>query len=46
MGRELKEGLNQEFSLSKKRAHLTQGEMLRIIRGKNELSQNQLPFAL
>jgi transcriptional regulator with XRE-family HTH domain len=42
MGRKLKEGLNQEFLPSKKRAHLSQGEMLRIIREKNELSQNQL----
>jgi transcriptional regulator with XRE-family HTH domain len=42
MGRKLQEGLHQEFWPSKKRERLTQGEMLRIIREKNELSQNQL----
>jgi transcriptional regulator with XRE-family HTH domain len=42
MGKKLKDLLKEEFTPSKKRVRLTQGEMLRIVREKNELSQNEL----
>lgn len=42
MGSKLREALKQELSLSQKRVRITQGEMLRIIREKNGLSQNEL----
>ena len=42
MGSKLKEALKQDFSRSPKRMFITQGEMLRLIREKNELSQNEL----
>ena len=42
MGSKLKEALKQDFSRSPKRVCITQGEMLRLIREKNELSQNEL----
>ena len=42
MGSKLREALKQDFSPSKKRIRITQGEMLRLIREKNELSQNEL----
>ena len=42
MGKKLKEALKQELSPSKKRASLSQGEMIRIIREKNGYSQNEL----
>jgi transcriptional regulator with XRE-family HTH domain len=42
MGSKLREALKQDFSPSKKRLRLTQGEILRLIREKNGLSQNEL----
>ena len=42
MGKELKELLKEDFTPSKKRIRMTQGEMLRIVRERNELSQNEL----
>lgn len=42
MGKKLKESLKEDFTPSKKRVRISQGEMLRIVREKNELSQNEL----
>jgi transcriptional regulator with XRE-family HTH domain len=42
MGKKLKEFLKEDFTPSKKRVRISQGEMLRIVREKNELSQNDL----
>ena len=42
MGKKPKESLKGNFTPSKKRVRITQGEMLRIVREKNELSQNEL----
>jgi len=42
MGSKLREALKEDFSPSKKRVGLTQGEMLRLIREKNGFSQNEL----
>jgi len=42
MGKKVKEALKEKFQTSKKRVKLSQGEMLRIVREKNELTQNEL----
>lgn len=44
-GRKTKQALDQEFVRSKPRAALTPGQMLTILRQKNELSQAQLAKA-
>ena len=45
MGKKVKQALDSEFSPAKKRERLSQGEILRLIREKNELSQNDLAKA-
>ena len=40
--KKVKSVLKEEFSRSKQRIHLTTGEILAILREKNELTQNQL----
>ena len=42
IGKKAKEALNEEFVLSKQQIKLKQGDVLRILREKNELSQNEL----
>lgn len=41
-GKRVKKSLKEEFTKSKQRIRLTTGEMLAILREKNELTQNQL----
>ena len=41
-GKKVKSALNEEFTRAKRRVRLTTGEMLSILREKNELTQNQL----
>ncbi len=41
-GKKVKSALKSEFSKSKLRVRLTSGEILAILREKNELTQNQL----
>ena len=42
IGKKTKQALKEKFSIAKPVAKLTQGEMIKILREKNELSQNQL----
>ena len=42
IGKKLKVALGEDFSTVKPVAHLTTGKMIKILREKNELSQNQL----
>jgi transcriptional regulator with XRE-family HTH domain len=42
IGKNVKAALSKEFVKSKSRIKLSQGEMLRIIREKNELTQSEL----
>ena len=42
IGKRTKEKLNEKFSVAKPSAKLTQGMMIKILREKNELSQNEL----
>ena len=42
IGRKVKTALKGEFAKSRQRIHLSTGEMLRILREKNGLSQNEL----
>ena len=42
IGKKAKEALNDEFTPSKQQIKLKQGDILRILREKNELSQNEL----
>ena len=41
-GKKLKVALKEDFTTVRPAAHLTTGMMIKILRGKNELSQNQL----
>lgn len=41
-GKKVKKAQRESFSLSKQRVRLTTGEMLAILREKNELTQSQL----
>lgn len=41
-GKKVKKALKDEFTRSRQRVRLTTGEMLSILREKNELTQNQL----
>ena len=42
IGKKLKAALQDDFSTIKPVAHLTTGKVIKILREKNELSQNQL----
>ena len=42
IGRKTKEALKEQFLIAKPISKLTQGEMIKILREKNEFSQNQL----
>lgn len=42
IGKKTNKALKEQFSIAKSVAKLTQGDMIRILREKNELSQNQL----
>lgn len=42
IGKKVKKALESEFTRSKSRVRLTTGEILSILRDKNELTQNQL----
>ena len=42
IGRKTKKSLKEQFSVAKSVVKLSQGEMIKILREKNNLSQNQL----
>ena len=44
-GKRFKTALNDKFFVAKSEVNLTPGKMIRILREKNELSQNQLALA-
>ena len=42
IGKKTNKALKEQFAIAKPIAKLTQGDMIRLLREKNELSQNQL----